>query len=269
MCRSGVWRGAGFNGFTLIELLVVIAIIAILAGMLLPALASAREKGRGIACISNLRQISYASIQYADQNDDYHVPYTTAPGTGRVKLGDYWFGVRHSNGFDIRISPLLGPYYGNSPQLLVCPSARVGMADLSNVENGGGYGYNGKWFGGYDAPFIRRSGMRVAAGTIVFGDCASSGKSEATAYDQARYTPYMYCKVKPDGTVWSIRTSGTMHFRHGKRAHAAWGDGHVSAEAIGTLNVDHPCALTDRVGYIGAADVDLYNPTRRTDNYHE
>lgn len=255
--------------FTLLELLVVMAIVAILASLLLPALSSARERARGISCLSNLRQISYASSLYADDHDDYHVPYTTAAGAGRVKLGDYWFGVRHSAGFDIRVSPLLGVYYGNVPRLLVCPSAREGMADLANVENGGGYGYNGKWLGGYDAPFYRRSSQRQLARTIVFGDCASSGKSETLAYDQARYTPYMYCKVKPDGTIWSTRTSGTMHFRHGRRTHVAWGDGHASAESIGTLNLDHACALSDRVGYVGAADIDWYNPQRRDDRYQE
>ena len=71
-------RNASKRGFTLIELLVVIAIIGILAAMLLPALSSARERGRTIVCVGNLKQIGLAVIMYADDWDGY-LPQASAP----------------------------------------------------------------------------------------------------------------------------------------------------------------------------------------------
>jgi len=64
-------RVCGAGGFTLLELLVVIGIIAILAGLLLPALAKAKEQGRSTACKSNMHQIALGMLLYADDNRDY------------------------------------------------------------------------------------------------------------------------------------------------------------------------------------------------------
>jgi prepilin-type N-terminal cleavage/methylation domain-containing protein/prepilin-type processing-associated H-X9-DG protein len=74
------------RGFTLIELLVVIAIIAILAAMLLPALAKAREKDRSVSCMNNVKQITLGILIYADANQE-EFPYCDRTASVPAQLG--------------------------------------------------------------------------------------------------------------------------------------------------------------------------------------
>jgi prepilin-type N-terminal cleavage/methylation domain-containing protein/prepilin-type processing-associated H-X9-DG protein len=117
---SAYGRGNRF-GFTLIELLVVIAIIAILAAILFPVFAQARDKARQTACLNNLKQMATASISYS-QDYDESFPLNTMVAPGQT----YWYEVSWLNA----IQP-----YAKNTSIFVCPSTPYFSGDKESSPN--------------------------------------------------------------------------------------------------------------------------------------
>ncbi len=123
------------KGFTLIELLVVIAIIGILAGMLLPSLASSKEKAKQVSCMNNLREIGKSAFSYSQNYNDYAPTYSTYTG---ATSGSWQSKTAGGRSLDLlRTEANL-----TEPKIFICPSAPVTEADLgTTISNNVSYAW--------------------------------------------------------------------------------------------------------------------------------
>jgi prepilin-type N-terminal cleavage/methylation domain-containing protein/prepilin-type processing-associated H-X9-DG protein len=123
--------------FTLIELLVVIAIIAMLAGMVLPALASAKRKGQGISCLNNLKQTGSAAIMYASDNQEkvvlagIRLVGGTVPHLGWDDYLSHYFGANYSE-YDKQMPSI---NRSNALRNILCPSDKVANNAAGTTAN--------------------------------------------------------------------------------------------------------------------------------------
>jgi prepilin-type N-terminal cleavage/methylation domain-containing protein/prepilin-type processing-associated H-X9-DG protein len=212
------------NAFTLIELLVVIAIIAILAGMLFPVLARARDKGKSTQCVSNLRQLGLAATMFEQDNAVFPVGYPPANLLGQPNP-PIWY-------------KQLQPYVGRSANIagkgiFICPSS-VQKREKNAMSEGGYWGYlayaqNGMINNGQDK---HGSGaVKDPTGTLLYAD--TDGWDACVYPDRAKDTdpPGNVCYRHSGGNERSAEQDrGITGQKKGKRrANVVFVDSHVQS----------------------------------------
>lgn len=212
--------------FTLVELLVVVAIIAVLAGLLFPVLASARNKARQTQCAAQLRQIGMSWLLYAEANDEKACPaYYYSPDFRIETAWDF----RTATGEPSQ--PGLLATYGSS-QIWRCPT----FFGESWGRPFTGYGYNTTYIGGDTTP-TALSAIEQPSETVAFSDSAFGTPPAGSNFLRAPSDPF--------------GQYGTAHARHNGKANVAFADGRLSSRTLRRT-------ITKDLGYLSTDD-ELYD----------
>ena len=214
------------GGFSLVELLVVLGVLALLTGILVPALGAARESARRVQCLSNLRQLAAAAHQYAAEHDGLYPVGFYKANSPPYSFGyewDFTVVLNHSTGVREVKPGLLWSGRGDG-RVQQCPSFEGRSMTLMDPFTG--YNYNVSYIGHGDSEVVKQpakvADVRSPAATALFGD----GQWESGA------NKYMRSPRPHRGDTFGARHSGTQGFRHRGTTNVAFCDGH--AESLGT-----------------------------------